>query len=175
MKRFLTAESSLPAVQQAVRNRRVGTDSRADLPSGCRMLRVRLLFSTLGKSTYVTLQRSLTRCRREAKFRTLEPQLASSPSCCSSERSNENSYNSTRPSRKTVAANQVFHPEEDSIADQSGLSLVTSTLNDSQMALSDVTPALQPDVPLVLPFRLTVRDQPAVLRCLGTRRRNLVA
>ena len=66
----------------------------------------------------------------------------------SRERSNENSYNSsTRPSRKAVTANQVFHLEEDSIADQSGLSLATSTLNDSQMALSDVTPPVQPDVP----------------------------
>ena len=46
-----------------------------------------------------------------------------------------------------INLNQVFHLEEDSIADQSGLSLATSTLNDSQIALSDVTLAVQPDGP----------------------------
>ena len=48
---------------------------------------------------------------------------------------------------EAVAANQVFHLEEDSIADQSGLPLATSTLKDSQMALLDVTPAVQRDGP----------------------------
>ena len=52
----------------------------------------------------------------------------------------KNSCNSTRPSRKALAANQLFHPEEDSSVDQSGLSLTSSAQNDSQVALSDVQP-----------------------------------
>ena len=109
----------------------------------------------LGRSTYATLQRSSpTRGKNfgSSNLSLLPPLLVAPgphPRRPSRERSNENSYNSsTRPSREAVAANQVFHLEEDLIADQSGLSLATSTLNDSQMALSDVTSAVQPDVPL---------------------------
>ena len=94
--------------------------------------------------------RGRRRVRREAKFRILGPQLASSHSCCSRERSNENSYNSsTRPSCNQCRCCQPSL----SISDQSSLSLATSTLNDSQMALSDVTPAVSNQMaPLVLPF-----------------------
>ncbi len=51
----------------------------------------------------------------------------------SRDRSTENSCNSTRPSRKAPAANQIFHLEEDLSADQS--------------SLSGASPALQPEGP----------------------------
>ena len=61
-----------------------------------------------------------------------------------------------------INLNQVFHLEEDSIADQSGLSLATSTLNDSQIALSDVTLAVQQDGPTRSAFSF---DSPRPTRC----------
>lgn len=62
----------------------------------------------------------------------------------SRDRSNENSHNSTKPSRRATSANQVFHLEEGSSADQSGLSLANSVQNDGQVvALSDASPGFQ--------------------------------
>jgi serine/threonine-protein kinase GIN4 len=152
---LVIANSSLPAVQQAVRNRRVGTDSRAD------RMTIWLQNVESTSSIWHAWQIHLSHAAEvvaDARQNfgssniSLLPPLPVAPGPQtrrpSRERSNENSYNSsTRPSRKAVASNQVFHLEEDSSADQSGLSLATSTLNDSQMALSDATPAVQPDGP----------------------------
>ncbi|KAI9443637.1 hypothetical protein H4582DRAFT_1211018 [Lactarius indigo] len=53
----------------------------------------------------------------------------------SRDRSHENSCNSARPSRKAPTASQIFRLEEDSSADQSGLSLAASAQNDSASQL----------------------------------------
>jgi hypothetical protein len=63
----------------------------------------------------------------------------------SRDRSRDNSSRSTRPSRGAVAANQVFQVEEDSNADQSFASTVTSAPNDHRCA----APA---DTPLAIPL-----------------------
>ncbi|KAF8262824.1 hypothetical protein EI94DRAFT_655407 [Lactarius quietus] len=128
------ANSSLPVVQQAVRNRRVGEDSRAD--------RMTIWLQNVEKVVADARQNF------GSSNVSLLPPLPVAPGPQtrrpSRDRSTENSYNSKRPSRRAVAANQLFHPEEDSSLDQSGLSLGTSTLNESQAALSDASPAVQP-------------------------------
>ncbi|KAH9018435.1 hypothetical protein EDB85DRAFT_617178 [Lactarius pseudohatsudake] len=129
------ANSSLPAVQQAVRNRRVGADSRAD--------RMTIWLQNVEKVV------SDARQNFASSNISLLPPLPVAPGPQtrrpSRDRSYENSCNSTRLSRKAPAANQIFHLEEDSSVDQSGLSLATSAQNDS--AFSDVPPAFQPGGP----------------------------
>ena len=74
-------------------------------------------------------------------------------------------------SRKAVAANQVFHPEEDSSADQSGLSLGTTAQDSSQVALTETILDVQPRSA----FSFDSPRPTAVLQYLGARRRNLAA
>ena len=114
------------------------------------MSRVRPPSVTLGKSTYATAE-VVADARQNfgSSNISLLPPLPVAPGPQtrrpSRERSNEKSYNSTRPSRKAKSANKVFRLEEDSSADQSGLSLANSFQNDA--ALSDASPALQPEGP----------------------------
>ncbi|KAN0135253.1 hypothetical protein V8E53_006818 [Lactarius tabidus] len=122
------ANSSLPAVQQAVRNRRVGADSRAD--------RLNIWLQNVEKVVADARQNF-----GSSNISLLPPlPVAPGPQTRrpSRDRSHENSH-SSRPSRKAVAANQVFHPEADSSADQSGLSLGTSVLDSSLVTPSDAT------------------------------------
>ena len=151
MTRLVIANSSLPAVQQAVRNRRVGADSRAD--------RMTIWLQNVESKSAIRHAWQIHLCRvievvADARQNfgssnvSLLPPLPVAPGPQtrrpSRDRSRENSHNSTRPSRKAVAANQVFHPEEDSSADQSGLSLGTTALDSSRVALSDTSLDVQP-------------------------------
>jgi len=66
----------------------------------------------------------------------------------SRDRSHGSTYNSSRPSRTGFAANQIFHREEDTSADQSYLSSATSAHVDDRMsAVSDASPGRQPEGP----------------------------
>ena len=148
---LVIANSSLPAVQQAVRNRRVGEDSRAD--------RMTIWLQNVESKYAIRHAWQIRLCRvievvADARQNfgssnvSLLPPLPVAPGPQtrrpSRDRSRENSHNSTRPSRKAVAANQVFQPEEDSSADQSGLSLGTTALDSSRVALSDTSLDVQP-------------------------------
>ena len=82
MKHLVIANSSLPAVQQAVRNRRVGEDSRADrMTIWLQNVESKSAIRHVLANPLMTRYRGRRRC--EAKFRFFERQLTSSTSCCS--------------------------------------------------------------------------------------------
>ena len=117
------------------------------------MSRVRLLSVILGESTHAAAE-VVADARQNfgSSNISLLPPLPVAPGPQtrrpSRDRSNENSCNSTKPSRKAISTNNVFHLEEDSSADQSGLSLASSVQNDGRVAgLSDASPARQPEGP----------------------------
>ena len=117
------------------------------------MSRVGLLFGTLGKSTYATLQRSSPTRGKISDPRTSAcflpflllpgPRLAGR--LVSALLRTHTTPLRGLPTRPFLSIGSST--EKDSIADQSGRSLATSTLNNSQMALSDVTPPVQRDGP----------------------------
>ncbi|KAI0291220.1 hypothetical protein B0F90DRAFT_389811 [Multifurca ochricompacta] len=119
------ANSSLPAVQQAVRNRRVGADSRTD--------RMTIWLQNVEKVVADARQNFAS-----SKVSLLPPlPIAPGPQTrrLSRDRSQDNLGGSMRPSRKALAAHQIFQVEEHSSVDKVSPSATSVAREDKPSAV----------------------------------------